>query len=171
MDWRDDMFRVGIYVNTHGVRGEIKLLPTTDDVNRCHRDLPLVLDTGQEPVPVTVSTVKYFKNMVILGFKEFTDINAIERYKGCDVLVSRENAIPLEEGEYYVSDLIGCEVVEEDGKLLGTLIDVMTTGANDVYIVKTKAGKEVLLPVIPDCIKNVDIENKKITVFLMPGLL
>ncbi|MBO4787348.1 MAG: 16S rRNA processing protein RimM, partial [Lachnospiraceae bacterium] len=77
----------------------------------------------------------------------------------------------LEEGEYYVSDLIGCEVVEEDGKLLGTLIDVMTTGANDVYIVKTKAGKEVLLPVIPDCIKNVDIENKKITVFLMPGLL
>ena len=171
MDWRDNMFRVGIYVNTHGVRGEIKLLPTTDDVNRFHKDLPLVLDTGKEPIPVTVSSVKHFKNMVILGFREFPDINAIERYKGCDVLVSREHAIPLEEGEYYISDLIGCTVVEEDGSVFGELTDVMTTGANDVYVVKSKAGKEVLLPVIPDCIKNVDIENKKITVYLMPGLL
>ena len=171
MDWRDDMFRVGIYVNTHGVRGEIKLLPTTDDVNRFHRDLPLVLDTGKEPVSVTVSSVKFFKNTVILGFREFTDINAIEKYKGCDVLVSRENAIPLEEGEYYVSDLLGCEVREENGNLFGTLVDVMTTGANDVYIVKTAAGKEVLLPVIPDCVKHVDIANKTVTVFLMPGLV
>lgn len=169
MDWRDNMFRVGIYVNTHGVRGEIKLLPTTDDVNRFHKDLPLVLDTGKEPVPVTVSSVKFFKNTVILGFREFTDINAIEKYKGCDVLVSRENAIPLEDGEYYVSDLIGCTVVEENGKPFGTLVDVMTTGANDVYIVKTALGKEVLLPVIPDCIKNVDIDNKTVTVYLMPG--
>lgn len=171
MDWRDDMFRVGIYVNTHGVRGEIKLLPTTDDVNRFHRDLPLVLDTGKEPVSVTVSSVKFFKNTVILGFREFTDINAIEKYKGCDVLVSRENAIPLVEGEYYVSDLLGCEVREENGNLFGTLVDVMTTGANDVYIVKTAAGKEVLLPVIPDCVKHVDIANKTVTVFLMPGLV
>ena len=122
-------------------------------------------------MPVTVSSVKFFKNTVILGFREFTDINAIEKYKGCDLLVSRENAIPLEEGEYYVSDLIGCEVREEDGTLFGTLVDVMTTGANDVYIVKTKAGKEVLLPVIPDCIKNVDIANKTVMVFLMPGLV
>ena len=171
MDWRDDMFRVGIYVNTHGVRGEIKLLPTTEDVRRFYKDLPLVIDTGKEPVPVTVSSVKFFKNMVILGFREFTDINAIEKYKGCDVLVSRDNAIPLEEGEYYVSDLIGCEVREEDGTVLGELSDVLTTGANDVYVVKTPAGREVLLPVIPDCVKKVDIENKTVTVFLMPGLV
>lgn len=171
MDWRDDMFRVGIYVNTHGVRGEIKLLPTTDDVERFYKDLPLVLDTGKEPIPVTVSSVKYFKNMVILGFREFTDINAIERYKGCDVLVAREHAIPLEEGEYYVSDLIGCAVAEEDGTPVGELTDVLQTGANDVYVVTTEAGKEVLLPVIPDCVKQVDIENKKVTVYLMPGLV
>ena len=171
MDWRDNMFRVGIYTNTHGVHGEIKLLPTTDDPSRFHKDLPLVLDTGKEPIPVTVSSVKFFKNMVILGFREFPSINDIERYKGCDVLVSREHAIPLEEGEYYVSDLIGCEVVEEDGESVGTLTEVLQTGANDVYVVKTPAGREVLLPVIPDCVKNVDIESQKVTVFLMPGLL
>lgn len=171
MDERDSMLRVGIYVNTHGVRGEIKLLPTTDDPERFTKGLPLFLDTPKQLIPVTVSSVKYFKNQVILGFEGITNINDIERYKGCDVLVSRENAIPLEEGEYYVADLLGCEVTEEDGKPVGTLTDVFKTGANDVYVVKTPAGKELLLPVIPACVKKVDIEAKRVTVYLMPGLV
>jgi 16S rRNA processing protein RimM len=166
-----DMLRVGIVINTHGIRGEVKLYPTTDDVNRFHKGLVLYLDTKQGAKPVTVSSVKHFKNLVILKFEGIDSINDIEKYKGCDLYVSREDAIPLAEGEYYVCDLVDCEVVEEDGMRVGTLVDVMTTGANDVYIVKTDAGREILLPVIPDCIKAVDIAAKKVTVFLMPGLV
>ena len=166
-----DMLRVGIVINTHGIRGEVKLWPTTDDVNRFHKGLVLYLDAKEGPKQVTVSSVKHFKNLVILKFEGIDSINEIERYKGCDLYVSREDAIPLAEGEFYVCDLVGCEVVEEDGTRVGTLTDVMTTGANDVYVVTTDAKKEVLLPVIPDCIKNVDIAAKKVTVFLMPGLM
>ena len=165
-----DMLRVGIISNTHGVRGEIKLWPTTDNLNRFHKGLKLYID-ARETLPVTVAGVKYFKNMVILKFEGIDNINDIERYKGLDVYVSREDALPLAEGEYYICDLVGCTVVEENGARVGVLSDVMTTGANDVYIVTTDAGKEILLPVIPDCIRNVDIENKTVTVYLMPGLV
>jgi len=166
-----DMLRVGIVINTHGIRGEVKLWPTTDDVNRFHKGLVLYLDAKEGAKQVTVSSVKYFKNLVILKFEGIDSINDIERYKGCDLYVSREDAIPLAEGEYYVCDLVGCDVVEEDGTRVGTLTDVMTTGANDVYVVTTDAKKEVLLPVIPDCIKKVDIAEKTVTVYLMPGLM
>ena len=166
-----DMLRVGIVINTHGIRGEVKLWPTTDDVNRFHKGLVLYLDAKEGAKQVTVSSVKNFKNLVILKFEGIDSINDIERYKGCDLYVSREDAIPLAEGEYYVCDLVGCDVVEEDGTRVGTLTDVMTTGANDVYVVTTDAKKEVLLPVIPDCIKKVDIAAKTVTVYLMPGLM
>ncbi|MBR5712644.1 MAG: ribosome maturation factor RimM [Lachnospiraceae bacterium] len=167
----DDMLRVGVYANTHGIRGEIKLWPTTDDPGRFHKGLKLYLDTGREPMELTVESVKNFKNMVILGFAGIHSINDIERYKGSDIYVSREDALPLEEGEYYICDLVGCAVVEENGTPVGTLTDVMTTGANDVYIVTTPQKREILLPVIPDCIKKVDIPNKVVTVYLMPGLV
>lgn len=165
------MLRVGIYINTHGVRGEIKLYPTTDDVSRFYKGLKLTMDTGREPIELTVAGVKYFKNLVILKFEGIDNINDIERYKGSDLYVSREDALPLAEGEYYICDLIGCEVVEEDGNPVGVLADVMQTAANDVYVVKLQNGREALLPVIPDCVKNVDLSQKRITVYLMPGLL
>ena len=105
-----------------------------------------------------------------MKFKEFNSINEIEQYKGKDLYVSRENAIPLEEGEYYLADIIGAAVVTEDGAVFGELKDVLETGANLVYVVLHE-GKEVLLPVIPDCVKNVDVEQRKVTVHIMKGLL
>ena len=167
----EELFRVGVISNTHGIRGEVKVYPTTDNVRRFDDLKEVILDTGKEQLNLHVTSVKYFKNMVILKFKEFDNINDIIPYKGMDLLVTRENAIPLEEGEYYIADIIGSKVITDEDKILGTLTDVLQTGANDLYVVKTKDGKEVLLPSIEECILDRDIENKIVKVHIMKGLL
>ena len=135
----EELFRVGVISNTHGIRGEVKVYPTTDNVRRFDDLKEVILDTGKEQLNLHVTSVKYFKNMVILKFKEFDNINDIIPYKGMDLLVTRENAIPLEEGEYYIADIIGSKVITDEDKILGTLTDVLQTGANDVYVVTPKA--------------------------------
>ena len=163
-------FRVGVIANTHGIRGEVKVYPTTDD-NRFKKLKKCILDTGKEYIDLNVESVKFFKNMVILKFKEYNNINDIECYKGKDILVSRDNAVKLEKGEYYIADILGAKVILEDGSEFGVLEDVMQTGANDVYVVKTLDNKEVLLPKIDECVKKLDIENKIVTAHIMKGLL
>ena len=167
----ESLLRVGVIANTHGIRGEVKVYPTTDDINRFKTLKHVILDTKKEKKDLTITGVKFFKQTVILKFKEFDNINDIERYKGCDLFVTRENAVPLEENEFFITDLIDCKVLTDEGEELGQLTDVMTTGANDVYIVETKEGKEILLPYIEDCIKSIDIENKTIIAHILPGLL
>ena len=164
-------FRLGVIANTHGIRGEVKVYPTTDDINRFKKLKKCILDTGKEYIDLNVESVKFFKNMVILKFKEYNNINDIECYKGKDILVSRDNAVKLEKGEYYIADILGAKVILEDGSEFGVLEDVMQTGANDVYVVKTLDNKEVLLPKIDECVKKLDIENKIVTVHIMKGLL
>ena len=164
-------FRVGVIANTHGIRGEVKVYPTTDDINRFKKLKKCILDTGKEYIDLNVESVKFFKNMVILKFKEYNNINDIECYKGKDILVPRDNAVKLEKGEYYIADILGAKVILEDGSEFGVLEDVMQTGANDVYVVKTLDNKEVLLPKIDECVKKLDIENKIVTVHIMKGLL
>ena len=100
----EELFRVGVISNTHGIRGEVKVYPTTDNVRRFDDLKEVILDTGKEQLNLHVTSVKYFKNMVILKIKEFDNINDIIPYKGMDLLVTRENAIPLEEGEYYIAE-------------------------------------------------------------------
>ena len=115
--------------------------------------------------------MKFFKNQVILKFKGIDNINDIEKYKGKDLLVNREDAVALEENENYVADLIDLKVVTDEGQVLGVLTEVMETGANDVYVVETEDGKELLLPAIRDCILDVDLETEVMTVHILPGLL
>ncbi len=167
----EDMFRIGVITSTHGLKGEVKVFPTTDDVNRFKSLKKCFIRTKQGDVEVEKNTCKFFKNMVILSFKEFKSIDEIEKYKSCGLYVTRENAVPLEEGEYYIADVIGLPVVTEDGSTLGVIDDVMQTGANDVFVVKLQDEKELLLPVIPECILDMDFDNKKITVHLMKGML
>ena len=162
----EDFFRVGVIANTHGIRGEVKIFPTTDDVKRFDYLKEAYIDAGKEKIKVEVSNVRYFKNLVIVKFKGIDNIND----KGKDLLVTRENALPLEEGEYYLADIIGANVYTEDGNLFGSLEDVIETGANLVYSVQHE-GKEVLLPVIDDCVKEVNVEEKKVIVHIMKGLL
>lgn len=167
----EDMLRVGVIANTHGIRGEVKVFPTTDDAKRFQKLKKVYLDTGKEKMELEIQNVRFFKNLVIVKFKGIDNINDIEKYKGKDLLVTRENAVPLAEDEYFLSDVMDARVVTEDKEELGIVKEVLQTGANDVYVVKTKEGKEILLPVIKECIIDLDLENKVVTARIMPGLL
>lgn len=167
----EDLLQVGAITSTHGIRGEVKVFPTTDDVNRFKKLKEVVLDTGTEQITLQIQGVKFFKQFVILKFKGIDNINDIEKYKRCPLYVTRENAVKLEKDEYFIADILGSAVEDEDGKYLGTLKDVIVTGANDVYVVENEDGKEMLFPAIKECVLNVDVEQRKITVHIMPGLL
>ncbi len=167
----EQLLQVGVITQPHGVRGEVKVFPTTDDPVRFKKLKKVILDTGKEKLDLEVEHVKFFKQFVIVKFKEFDNINDIERYKRCPLLVTRENAVSLEEDEYFVADMIGMKVITEDGTEFGTLSDVMETGANDVYVIDSKEHGEVLMPAIKECVLNVDMESGIITVHLMNGLI
>ena len=166
----EDLLKVGVITTTHGVRGEVKVFPTTDAERFMELEY-VILDTGRGKRELTIQNVKFFKNLVILKFEGIDNINDIEKYKGKELWVPREEAQELDEDEYYIGDLIGMDVLLEDGTRFGSLKDVMETGANDVYVVETEEGKEVLLPAIHDCIMDVDIEKNAMTIHLMKGLL
>jgi 16S rRNA processing protein RimM len=167
----NNYLRVGIISSTHGIKGEVKVFPTTDDINRFKQLKQVFLDTGKELIELEVEGVKFFKQQAILKFKGIDDINDIEKYKGKDLLVTRENAIKLNEDEYFIYDIIGSRVVTDENEELGELTEVLTTRANDVYVVRTKEGKEILLPSIKECILDVDVDNKIIKVHVLPGLI
>ena len=167
----EDLLQVGIITQTHGIRGEVKIFPTTDDVNRFKKLKEVILDTGKEKKVLEIESVKFFKNLAILKFKDIDNINDIERYKGKSLFVTRKNAVKLGRDEYFISDLIDIDVYDEQDNYLGVLTNVIETGANDVYEVQFEDGREVLLPAIKQCILNVDIENRKMKVHIMEGLL
>lgn len=167
----EELLQVGVITSTHGVRGEVKVFPTTDDAARFKQLKHVLLDTGREMKPLEIQGVKFFKQFVILKFKEIDNINDIERYKRCPLLVERKDAVELKEDEYFIADMIGIQVETEDREVFGTLKDVMETGANDVYVIDTEAHGEVLVPAIKECILDVDVENRKMTIHLMDGLI
>ena len=167
----EDLLQVGIITSTHGVRGEVKVYPTTDDPRRFRRLKEVVLDTGKEKMNLEIEGVKFFKQFVILKFKGLDNINDIEKYRQKSLYVTRKNAVRLQRDEYFIADLIGLKVQDEDGKELGTVKGVIETGANDVYEVEMADGKSLLLPAIKQCILNVDVENGTMQVHVLEGLL
>ena len=167
----EDLLQVGIITSTHGVRGEVKVYPTTDDPRRFRRLKEVVLDTGKEKMNLEIEGVKFFKQFVILKFKGLDNINDIEKYRQKSLYVTRKNAVRLQRDEYFIADLIGLKVQDEDGKELGTVKDVIETGANDVYEVEMADGRSLLLPAIKQCILNVDVENGTMQVYVLEGLL
>lgn len=167
----EDLLKVGVITTTHGVRGEVKVFPTTDDASRFLSLDYVLMDTGKDMRKLEIQNVKFFKNLAILKFKGIDNINDIEIYKGCELWIPREEGQELGENEYYIADLLGMKVVLEDGTEFGSLKDVIETGANDVYVVSTKEGQEVLLPAIKECILNIDLQKNEMTVHLMKGLI
>ena len=167
----EELLQVGVITSTHGVRGEVKVFPTTDDAARFKQLKHVLLDTGREMKPLEIQGVKFFKQFVILKFKGIDNINDIERYKRCPLLVERKDAVELKEDEYFIADMIGIQVETEDREVFGTLKDVMETGANDVYVIDTEEHGEVLVPAIKECILDVDVEKRKMTIHLMDGLI
>lgn len=167
----EDLLQVGIITSTHGIRGEVKVFPTTDDVRRFAELKEVIADNGKNKITLEIEGVKFFKQFAILKFKGIDDINDVEKYRKCSLLVTRQNAVKCEENEYFIADLLGMHVVDEENNRLGILEDVMETGANDVYIVKMEDGRELLIPAIRQCILNIDMESHIIRVHLLEGLL
>lgn len=161
---------IGSVTAPFGVRGEVKIFPLTDDVNRFKKLKEVYLDTGKEKVLLHPESVKFSKQFVIVKFREFQNMNEVEGLRNKNLLVDRAHAVPLKKDEYFITDLIGIDVIREDGSKLGILKDVLGTGANDVYIVEKEDHSEILLPAIRECILDVDTKNRVMKVFVMPGL-
>ena len=163
--------RVGVIVKTHGIRGEVKVYPTTDSPERFDDIEKVKLRQGKRVYEFQIEKARYQKNLVILKFKGIDNINDVEQYRGAELWIDREDGADLKEGEYYIADIIGIEVITDDGTKLGTVKDVLETGANDVYIVERNGMKDLLIPAIKECILDVNIEENIMTVHLMDGLL
>ena len=179
---KEAMLQVGVITQPHGVRGAVKVYPTTDDVTRYKKLKKVYLKpnrllppqtqiSGQDYAVLHVEEVKYLKQMVVVSFRELSTMNEAELLRQTPIYVTREDAVPLGENENYIADLIDMEVYTEAGLRLGICTDVLITGANDVYIVTPETGREILLPAIPSCILSVDVEGNRMTVSIPEGLL
>lgn len=155
----EDLIRVGVMINTFGVKGEVKIYPDIDYFEKLKR----VFINNQE---YKIEKLRKQKEIIILKFEGIDDINQIEHLKNSEVMIKLEDRPELPKGKYYVGELLGLEVVTEDGQVLGTLDNIYNTGANDIYEVG-----EILLPATDEVIKQIDMENKKIIVHLLKGLI
>ncbi|MCR5503095.1 MAG: ribosome maturation factor RimM [Lachnospiraceae bacterium] len=168
----EDRFKVGVLLKPHGIKGEVKAYPTTDDAKRFRKLKEVILKPVKGPeMTLRIVFVRFFKNLVILKFDGIDTPEAIREYSRAELYVNREDAVKLEENEYFIADLIGIEAVSDDGALKGTLEDVLQTGANDVYVIRLEDKRQLLLPAIRECILNVDPEGGRIVFHLMDGLL
>ena len=161
---------LGQIVNVKGLKGEIKVNPFTENINRFETLNKILIKQKNEIKEYEIEKVTYHKNQVILKLKGIDTIEAAETLRNYYILINRKDLEPLEPGKYYIADLIGLEVYTEDGIVLGKVDDIYNTGSNDIYVVKDELGKQKLLPGIPDVIKKVDLENSKIIVNLIEGL-
>lgn len=167
----ENLLQVGAILDTHGLRGEVKVFPTTDDAHRYDtlREVELCTKDGTY-LHLEVERVRYSKNLVIVKFKNYDHINDIEQYKKCNLYVTREHAVELGRDEYFVADLVGLAARSDEGEQLGTVKDVLSTGANDVYVIRDEADGELLVPAIHDCVKEINIQEGYMVLHLLPGL-
>lgn len=164
----EQMFTIGKIVNTHGVKGEVRVLPSTDDVKRFGK-LKEVKVENRTMTAYEIETVRYHKNFVLLKFKGIDTMNEAELLKNSLLKIDRKDALPLKKDEYYQCDLYGLRVVTDTGRDLGKLTDILMTGSNDVYVVRNEE-KEILIPAIKQCILKVDLEAGEMLVHLLEGL-
>ena len=162
---------IGQIVNTFGIRGEVKVVPFTNDIKRFDDLKKVYVKSNKQSKQYKVENVRYHKNMALLKLEGINNPEIAEMLKNSYLEIDREDAIPLEEGTYFIADLIGLEVYTDEGKLLGKVNDIYNTGSNDIYVIKDEFGKQILLPGIKEVIKDVQIENSKIIVHLIPGLI
>ena len=168
-----ERFQIGVIASTHGLQGEVNIFPTTEDPSRFKKLKKVTLHTQRgEEIELDVVLARFFKKFVIVKFKQFNNINEVEKFRGCELTIDRKDAIKLQPGEFYCADLIGLTIVDEDDNELGTLTEILQTGANDVYeMTKKDSDEKVYIPAIKDCIRSIDMQEKKITIHVMPGLL
>ena len=168
---KQDYFEVGQIVNTFGIKGFVKVNPLTDDAERFEELESVFVVKNKVLIEMKIEEIKYHKNQVLIKFKGIEDINMAEKYKGCYIKIKRENAKKLPEDTYFIADLIGLPVYDESGKLLGKVDDIYNNKSHDIYVVKDELGKQILLPSTKEVIKQVDIDNERIVVHLIDGLV
>lgn len=166
-----DYLQIGKIVNTHGIRGEVKIIPLTDDPSRYDELEWAYVEKGGRMERYLLQQVRYFKGTVIAKLEGIDTPEAAAELKECFILVDRKNAVKLPEDSFFICDIIGSDVYDEKGVLLGQLSDVLQTGSNDVYVVKSGSGKEILLPALKSVVRNVSTEQKRIDVIIPKGLL
>lgn len=167
----EDLLRVGVITSTHGIAGAVKVFPTTDDPVRFKKLKKCILIHNNERLELDVAEAKFFKNMVILRFKQFDNINLVEKYRNAELFVTRDNAVPLEKDEYFICDLIGLKVIDEADNEIGIITDVLQTAANDVYEIDNGKGKKYLFPAIKQVVLSVNLEERNMRVHILEGLL
>lgn len=165
-----DHLTVGTIINVHGVRGEVKVMPETDDASRFKKLKNVWLQTGNVKTPAVVKGVKLQNRFVILKFDGIDDRDAAEKLRGREIVIERKDAVKLPPGTYFIGDLIGCGVYEEDGSFLGTVKDVVPGAGCDNYDVYDENGRNIMIPALEDVVLSVDVENARIVVRLLPGL-
>ena len=165
--------KVGKIVNTHSLKGEVKVISSTDfEEQRFEKGTELLITRGNQVVKeVTVESYRTHKNNLLVKFVGIDSIEEAEKLKNLQIKIDSENIGELEENEYYFHEIIGCEVFDENGKSLGEISEILTPGANDVWVIKSQNGKEILIPYIGDVVKKIDVENKKIDIEVMEGLI
>lgn len=166
----ENYFVIGNIVNTQGIKGEVRVMPTVDDVSRFELLEHIFIDRKGNIKEYEIENVRFHKQFVLLKLKGVDDMTTAETLKGTVIKITEDMAIPCEDDEYYIRDLYDMEVVTVEGEKLGIITDVIFTGANDVYAVKNEEGKEILIPAIKECIIKVDVENNAMTVKLLEGL-
>jgi 16S rRNA processing protein RimM len=167
-------FNVGKIVNTHGIRGEVRVISKTDFPEERYKKgntLYLFKENEIEPIPLKIESHRTHKNFDLLTFENYTNVNMAESLKGGILKVPESQLGELEEGEYYFHEIIGCTVYTDEGEEIGKIREILTPGANDVWVVKRNGGKEVLIPYIDEIVSKIDVEAKKITITPMEGLL
>lgn len=167
----EEYFEIGQIVNTSGLKGILKIKPFTDDIKKFSNLKTIYIKTKSGLTEFKIEQVRYVKNMVILKLAGIDTVEEAEKYRNLYIKILRDQEEELEEGSYYVVDILGCKVNTDANQELGKIVDVFQTGSNDVYVVKDEQGKQILLPAIKQVIKNVDIKNKIITVHLLEGLV
>ncbi len=165
-----EYFEVGQIVNTFGIKGQLKVKPFTDDMERFEELKTVYICKKNEMKKVEIEDVKYNKQCVLLKVKGIEDLTEAEKYKGLFLKIDRKDAKKLPKDTYFIADILGLEVYTDEGELLGKVDDIFPTGANDVYVVKDELGKQILLPSIPEVLKEIDLEKGKVIVHLIEGL-
>ena len=168
---KQEYFEIGQIVNTFGIKGFVKIVPFTDDLERFEELESVFVVKQKQLIEMQIEEVKYHKNLVLVKFKGIEDINMAEKYKGCYIKIKRENARKLPKDTYFIADLIGIDVYDENGNLLGKVDDIFNNKSHDVYVIKDDLGKQILLPSTKEVIKDVDVENNKIIIHLIDGLV